>query len=227
MQAVILAAGEGSRLKPLTDFIPKCLLKVGGKTVLEHTFSQLPLEVKEVILVVGRHKSQIKKQIGTHLAGRRVRYVEQTERLGTGHALSICADLLNDAKFLVMMGDDLYTRKDMEACLRNDLCLLAQKLESPERFGVLKIENGILQDIVESAKLSEGTLVNCGLYVLDKRFFNFPLAPIANNEYGLPQTMVKMSWEHPIRIEHASFWMPINTIKDLKKADKYLKKLFR
>ncbi len=226
MQAVILAAGEGIRLRPLTDNIPPCLLKVGKKTILEHTFSQLPLEVKEVILVVGYHKNQIKDKIGTSFAGRRIRYVEQTEKLGTGHALSICKNILDDSKFLVLMGDDLYVRRDIENCLRHNLSILAQRLESPERFGVLKIENGVLKDIVESPRLTVGTLVNCGLYVLDKRIFNYPLVPIGQNEYGLPQTIVKMSREHPIKIERATFWLPVNTIQDLKQADKYLKKIY-
>ena len=226
MQAVVLAAGEGIRLRPLTDNIPKCLLKVGKKTILEHTLSQLPPEIKEIIIVVGRHKNQIKDKIGTSFTGRRIRYVGQTEKLGTGHALSICKDILDDGKFLVMMGDDLYIRKDIVNCLRNDLCLLAQKMESPERFGVLKVENGILKDVVESPKFSVGTFVNCGIYVLDKRIFNYPLVPIGEGEYGLPQTIVKMAFEHPVKIERATFWMPINTIQDLKQANKYLKKIY-
>ncbi|KKU94256.1 MAG: Glucose-1-phosphate thymidylyltransferase [Candidatus Jorgensenbacteria bacterium GW2011_GWA1_48_13] len=226
MQAVILAAGEGMRLRPLTDAIPKCLLKVGKKTILEHIFSQLPQEIHEVVLVVGHLKGEIKKQIGTSNGGRRIQYIEQTERLGTGHALSICKDVLNDSKFLVLMGDNLYFKKDIENCLRHDLCLLAQKLESPERFGVLRIEDGILRDIIESPKLSVGTLVNCGLYVLDKRIFDYPLVSIGLNEYGLPQTIVKMSNHHPVGIEKANFWLSINTVQDLKQADKYLKKIY-
>lgn len=226
MQAVILAAGEGMRLKPLTDVIPKCLLKVGKKSILEHTFSQLPPEIKEVIIIVGHLKSQIKEKIGTGFNGRRVRYVEQAERLGTGHALFICKDFLEDKKFLVMMGDNLYIKKDIESCLRYDLCLLAQKLEAPERFGVLKVENGLLQDIVESPKLSVGTLVNCGLYVLDKKIFNYSLVSIGKDEYGLPQTIVKMVAHRPIKIEKATFWMSINNIQDLKQANKYLRQIY-
>ena len=226
MQAVVLAAGEGIRLRPLADNIPKCLLKVGKKTILEHTLSQLPPEIKEVIIVVSRYKNQIKDKIGTSFAGRRIKYVVQTEKLGTGHALSICKDILDNGKFLVMMGDNLYIRKDMVNCLRNNLCILAQKLESPERFGVLKIENGILKDVVESPRLLVGTFVNCGVYVLDKRIFNYPLTPIRESEYGLPQTIVKMAFEHSVKIERATFWIPINTIQDLKQANKHLKKIY-
>ncbi len=206
--------------------MPKCLLKVGRKNILEHLLSQLPKEIREVIIVVGQLKNQIKKQIGTNFEGRSIRYVLQTEQLGTGHALSVCKDILNDRKFLVLMGDNLYLKKDMESCLRHDLCLLAQKIESPERFGVVKIENGHLEDVIESPKLSAGTLVNCGLYVIDKRIFDYPLVKIDGEEYGLPQTIAKMANDYPVKIEKATFWMPINSLQDLKQADKYLKRIY-
>lgn len=226
MQAVILAAGEGLRLKSDNEEIPKCLLKVGKKTVIEHTLSQLPKEIREVVIVVGHLKSQIKKRIGNHYSGRSIRYVEQTEPLGTGHALSVCQNVLDNKKFLVLMGDNLYLKRDMESCLRHELCLLTQKIEAPERFGVVKVTDGNLEDVIESPKLSAGTPVNCGLYVLDKKIFNYPLVLIGKEEYGLPQTIARMSREHPVKIEKATFWMPINNIQDLKQADKYLKKIY-
>ncbi len=227
MQAVILAAGEGVRLRPLTNDVPKCLLKVGKATILENTLSQLPQEIDEVILVVGRLKKKIKDYIGSFFGGRRIRYIEQEDRRGTGHALFVSRDVLRNEKFLVLMGDDLYIRKDIENSLTHGLSILAHKLESPERFGVLKVENGILKDIIESPKIAVGSLVNCGLYVLDKRIFNYELVPISETEFGLPQTIVKMAKDHPIHIETASFWLPINTLQDLKRADKYLKKIYQ
>src|SRR3989344_5318361 len=225
MQAVIRVAGEGIKLSSAAEEIPKCLLKVGKKTVLEHNISQLPQEVKEVILVVGRLRSRIKKHIGNYFSGRQIKYIEQTEQLGTGHALFIAKDSLEN-KFLVLMGDNLYLKKDMENCLRHKLCLLAQKIEAPERFGIVKIDDGVLREIVESQKIPTGALINCGLYVLDKRIFDYPLVLIGENEYGLPQTIAKMARDYPIKIEKAAFWMPINNLQDLKQADKYLKKIY-
>jgi len=226
MQAVILAAGEGIRLKPLTDTIPKCLIKVGKKTILEHNLSQLPQSVKEVIIVVGHLKSQIKKQIGNYFANRVIRYVEQTERLGTGHALFTAKDAIEDGKFVVLMGDNIYVKSDIESCLNQHLTLLAKEIEAPERLGILKVESGNLIDVIENPKLTAGSLVNCGLYVLDKRIFNYSLVAINENEYGLPQTIAKMSAHHPVKIVKATFWMSISTLQDLKTADKYLKKMY-
>jgi len=225
MQAIILAAGEGIKLKSKSNEIPKCLLKVGKKTILKHILFQLPDEIKEVIIVVGRLKSQIKKQIGNHYAGRNVKYVEQTERLGTGHALWVSRDFIIN-RFIVLMGDNLYLKKDIQNCLRHDLCILTKKIELPERFGIINIENGVLKGINESPKISADALINCGLYVLDKRIFEYPLVLIGEKEYGLPQTIVKMALRYPIKIEKANFWMPINSLQDLKQADKYFKNLY-
>jgi NDP-sugar pyrophosphorylase family protein len=61
---------------------------------------------------------------------------------------------------------------------------------------------------------------------LDHRIFNYSLVPISETEYGLPQTLVKMAKDYPVTIERATFWMPVNTIKDLKQANKYLKKIY-
>lgn len=225
MQAIILAGGEGIRLGQ-SDAIPKCLLKVGKKTILEHNLSQLPQEVKEIIIVVGSLKNQIKEHIGANFNGRQVTYVEQTERLGTGHALFVCKGLVNDKRFIVMMGDNLYLKKDIENCLRHHLCILAQKVEVPDRLGIIELKSGVLDNIIESPKLYAGALVNCGLYVLDRRIFDYRLVSIGEKEYGLPQTIVKMSVDHHIDIERASFWLAINTIQDLKQADKYIKRLY-
>jgi len=160
MQAVILAAGEGIKLKPLTENIPKCLIKVGKKTILEHTLSELPQSIKEVIIVVGRLKSQIKKQIGNHFANRAIRYVEQTEQLGTGHALFTAKDAIGDEKFVVLMGDNIYIKSDVESCLNQKLALLAKEIEAPERLGIVNVENGMLVNVIENPKLSAGSLVN-------------------------------------------------------------------
>lgn len=226
MQAVILAAGKGVQLKPLTDTIPTCLIKVGKKTILEHTLSELPDSIKEVVIVVGYLKNQIKKQIGSNFGGRAIRYVEQTDQLGTGHALLAAKNIIEDKKFLVLMGDNIYIKKDIENCLKHDLALLANEVEAPERFGILGIRDNILTEVTETPKLTAGSLVNCGLYVLDRRIFDYLPVAIAPGEYGLPQTIAKMSRRHPVEIVRAGFWMPINTIRDLKTADKYVKKLY-
>ncbi len=94
MQAIILAAGEGTRMYPLTRHVPKPLVRVNGKggvrkSLVEHNIDLLPEEVTELIFVVGYLKEQIINYFGDEFNGRKVIYVDQKKPLGTGHAISL------------------------------------------------------------------------------------------------------------------------------------------
>jgi len=221
MQAVILAGG--SHLVVKTRVTPKCLLKIGRKTLIEHLAFQLPSEVTEIVIVVGQLKTQIKDQVGKNLSGRPVRYVTQDQQLGTGHALSVCQPIITSEKFLVLMGDNLYLKRDIARCLQHPRSILAKKLETPERFGVITTGGQRLFSVAETPKKLPGTLINCGLYVLDQEIFDQPLVEIDQDEYGLPQQVAKLD---DVFVERADFWLPIGTVQDLKLAGKYLKKLY-
>lgn len=222
MQAVIMAAGLGMRLRPHTDTTPKPMLKVAGRPILEWTLASLPREIDEVILVVNYLQEQVRGHFGDSWGGRRVRYVEQTELRGTGDALARCKALLSEkgGKFLVMNGDDLYGADDIAAACRRDLAILAKRTQVPGRFGAFRTDAaGNMVDIIEGADIEAGGLVNAGLYVLDGRFFGYPLVPIKGGaEFGLPQTLVTMAKDHPIAILEAGFWLPIGYPEDLAKA---------
>lgn len=221
MQCVILAAGHGKRLRPHTEILPKQLLQINGKPILEYGFESLPEEIDEVILVVGWLGEQIREYFGDNFLGRPITYIEQTERLGTGHALSLCKDILKD-KFVVMMGDDLYSRVDIKKCLKHDLCLLAYSAPNPEDYAVMEMnDDGSLSQVIEKPHpLSKSDLVNTAFYVLDKKFFDYPMVPkqAGSNELGLPQTIAQMAKDRKVYVERASFWMPVNTEEELEKA---------
>lgn len=218
MQCVFLAAGRGTRLRPLTDTTPKPLLEINKKPILAHSFEQLPGEIDEVVLVIGWLGDKIRNYFGDDFLGRKIVYVEHKEMLGTGYALSLCRDVLKD-KFVVMMGDNLYSRKDMEKCLAHDLCLLVKEAENPQDFAVVEIDaDGALKAVCEKPHNSQSNLVNTALYVLDKRFFDYPLVKISSGEYGLPQTIAAMAADCPVVIERTKKWIEINTIEDLNRA---------
>lgn len=222
MQCVILAAGRGARLKPHTNEIPKPLLKLGKDTILERVLKQLPDAIDQIILVIGWKGEKVRDYFGKKFNNKNIFYVEQKEARGTGHALSICKDLLKD-KFLVLMGDDVYDKNDLERCLRHDLCLLTCESENP--YSAVEInKDDTLKAVLEPPHNSNSKLVNTGVYVLDKRFFNYPLIKLPSGEYGLPQTISAMAQEHKVFIERASFWLKINSREDLEKARKYFQK---
>ena len=218
MQAVILAAGNGSRLRPLTDTMPKPLIKIGDKNLIERKLEVLPDEVDEIILIVGYLKDKIIDYFGRESGGRKINYLEQKELLGTGHALQICQDILGE-RFLVMNGDDIYDRGDIERCLNHRQCMLVKK--SPEQFvggRVVFDSNGKLKEIIEGSH-EEGGMMNTGLYVVAKEFFDYELEKLpGKNEYGLPQTLAKIAVDMPVMTEEASFWLKVNDLNDLELA---------
>ena len=225
MQAVILAAGRGTRLRPITYNIPKPMIRVAGKNLIEHNINQLPNEIDELVIVVNYLAEQIINHFGNEFAGRKVKYVKQKKLLGTGHALSLCKNLLKD-KFLVMMADDIYSGDDIRRCLKHERCILTKEVFGKFVGGRVKLDSsGHLDDIVEGAHNRSKSLANVGLYVLTDKFFQYNLVPLSKKKgYGLPQTVVKVARDWPIKIEKTNFWLQINDLAGLKRAEKMLKK---
>lgn len=224
MQAVILAAGRGVRMRPLTYQIPKPLIKIAGKCSLERNIESLPKEIDEVIIVIGYLGEQIKNYFGNEYNGRKIVYVKQGKLAGTGHALHLCRKKLCD-RFLVIMGDDIYSSEDMVKCLKHDQCMLVKEVSGKFAGGRIKLTcNNCLEDIIEGVHKRKSSLVNTGLYVLDENFFKYDLVPISEKEYGLPQTLVKMAKDLPVKIEKCGFWIQLTDLPAIKRAEKLLSK---
>jgi UDP-N-acetylglucosamine diphosphorylase / glucose-1-phosphate thymidylyltransferase / UDP-N-acetylgalactosamine diphosphorylase / glucosamine-1-phosphate N-acetyltransferase / galactosamine-1-phosphate N-acetyltransferase len=222
MQAVILAAGRGKRMQHLTAKHNKTMLKVNGYPILKYKLNSLPKEIDEIIFIIGYQGDKIKKQFKDKYKGRRIKYVEQKKLNGTGGAIHKAKKLLH-GKFLVIYGDDLYSKSDISDIIKYDLAVLAKEVKDVTKFGILKMDSkGHLVDIVEKPKKSKSKLANIGLFVLNKDFFKYKLVPIGGGEYGLPQTLAKMAKDHKIKILKAKHWHPIGNPGDLKKAGKVI-----
>lgn len=227
MQAVILAAGKGTRMKELTQSLPKPMLTVSGKTLIEHKLAILPPEVDEVILIVGYQAEIIRAKFGDSFEGRKIRYVEQESLNGTAGALWLAAPHLS-GRFIVMMGDDLYSREDIDACFAMpEWSVLVQRMESMSSGGqMIMDENGNLSAIEEGDHTGTPGLMNTNLFVLDPRVFEYPLVPKAEGslEYGLPQTVLAASLTSgiPLAVVESSFWFQITAPEDLPRAEAVL-----
>lgn len=226
MKAVILAAGKGIKIRSKGGEIPACMVKMGGTSLIDHNFSQLPSKIKEVIMVVGHLKSKIKDHVGKNFYGRPVRFIEQKERMGTAHALSVCKDILAGEKFMVFMGDNLYLKFDMERCLKHDRAVLVKRLEASESFGIVEERGGFMADAQERPRSREGSYIDCGLYVLDKAVFEFPMVQSSDGDFRLLQQISKMSERYKVKVERASLWMPTGMLQDIKNSDKHIKKIY-
>lgn len=208
----------------LTDNVPKPMLQIKGKPILAYKLEALPKEIDEVIFVIGYLGKQIRDFFGYSYAGRKISYVEQTSLNGSGGALVLAKEML-EKDFLVMNGDDLYMREDLEKMMQHNLAMLVTELENPTQFGVVSVnENGELSGILERKNVVGKAFVNTGLYKLNKKFFEFELVAIGNGEFGLPQTLVAMTDNCKVTIEKAKAWFPIGNPDDLKKDENIIDK---
>ncbi len=225
MQCVILAAGKGTRLRPLTETTPKPLVKVAGKTLLDHIVSSLPSAVKELIIVVGYRGDMIREYCGDEFYGKPVTYVEQVDINGPAKALWLAKDLIK-GRFLFMFADDIHGRDDLARSVSYTRSILATTSDVPERFGVIvRNPDGTIADMVEKPSSPASNLVATGPMVLDKNIFNFPPEAPINNEYFMPEIIMRYKEKYPIAVVEENLWLAIGYPEDVVKAEAVLAKL--
>ena len=208
MQAVILAAGKGLRLRPFTEKHPKPLIPVANKPLLKYTLETLPDSITEIIIVIGYLGKQVQDYLGDSWNGKPIKYVVQENLVGTGDALLQAKDLLGK-NFLVVNGDDLYSKDDLTALLKYPYSILAWQSTVAYEFGLNVLENMQLVGFDP-----ESTLMNCGAYHLSKEFFKDELAEITvrdKTEYSLPHTLVNIALHDKVMVVPATHWFPVGT----------------
>ena len=225
MQAVILAAGKSTRTYPLTLTKPKPLRKVANKTLLEHNLENLKDFVDEVIIVVGYKKYLIKKHIGNKYKNLKIKYAEQKQQLGTAHAVSVAESCIKD-RFLLLMGDDIYSKEDIKKCTEHKYAILTTRTKNPQNFGVVIEKNGILIDFVEKPKRFVSELISTAFYLLDKKIFYYikQVRKSKRNEFELPDAVKLLSKDEKIYCVNSKKWLPVVNAYDLLKVDRILRR---
>lgn len=209
----------------LTKDTPKPMLRVAGKTILEHKFDALPEAVDEIVLIVGYLQEKIRAHFGSEYDGKRITYVEQPELRGTADALWRAKDVLHE-RFIVLMGDDIYAAEDIEACLAEEgWVMLVTHIASARAGGAISVRDERIVDVAEGEH-AEGSMLGTNLYVLDTRVFQYPMIPKApgSEEFGLPQTVVAASVQSgiPFKSVRATRWIQITTPEDIAEAESLL-----
>lgn len=223
MQCVILCAGKGTRMRPLTETCPKPLIPVCGKPILQHIVESLPKEVDELVLIVGYLKEQIQTTCGTEYLGRRVIYREQENFAGgTGDALLCARDVLRE-KFLFMYGDDIHGKETLQKAVACEHAILGTHSDTPEKYGVLvPNEDGTLKAIIEKPKDPPSTLINIGGFVINKSIFEY-VVPISDvGELYVTDMLTEYAKDNPVQILEQDTWIPIGYPEDIEKAERLI-----
>jgi len=209
MQVVILAAGNGTRLQPLTCTRPKPLIKIFDKSILEHNLEQLKGIAKEVILVIGYKGELIQEKIGKNYKGIRIKYVWQKKPQGTGDAAKYALPYLKD-RFLLLNGDDFYFKEDLKKLIKKFPAILAKK-EDPANFGAIIVKEGKkVKEIVEKPEKKISDLANIGVYYLPKEIFRYKIKKSKRGEYEFPDYINQFAKKHPLYFVEAKNWIPVS-----------------
>src|SRR5438874_1972332 len=180
MDAILLAAGLGTRLRPHTLHTPKPLLAVQGRPILDWTLGALPAAVDRVVVVVHYLAEQVEAYLGGQKHFAEWVAVPQHEPRGTGDALRRCRAALRSERFLVLNGDDLYGAADLAELAATPAGVLVHPVDEPKRFGIAFTRaDGTLERLVEKPDLEGRHPANTGAYLFPREVFDIeiPLSP--------------------------------------------------
>lgn len=188
MKAVILAAGKGLRMRPLTLKTPKPLLKVNGKPIIDYILDSFPPEIDEVIIAVNYLGGKIKKYLGRKNQGLTIRYVLGPIK-GSAYSFMAAKKYLNNERFIAVNGDEIIDPVDVANCLSKNFSILSFESKTPQIHGIAYLrKDGSIKKIIEKPKKSKSTLGVNGLMVLNTDIFNYK--PKATRDEFYLSTMI-------------------------------------
>jgi bifunctional UDP-N-acetylglucosamine pyrophosphorylase/glucosamine-1-phosphate N-acetyltransferase len=209
-------------MRPLTETMPKPLVPVCGKPLLEHIVEALPSSVDELIIVTGYKGEMIREFCGSEFHGKKVSYVEQAEQNGTAKALWLCKDLIK-GRFMLLFADDIHGKADLARASSFTRSLLVATVENPEKFGiVVRNPDGTLGLMIEKPEHAPSNSASTGPMVIDEHIFEFPPEKAVKNEFYLPEVIERYAAQYPIAVVEQTLWIPVATPEDIKKAETLL-----
>jgi NDP-sugar pyrophosphorylase family protein len=213
MDAVILAAGLGTRLRPHTLSTPKPLLAVQGRPILDWIIGALP-PVERLVVVVNYLAEQVEEYLKNQRHVADWVAVRQEVPRGTGDALRVCRPHVHSDRFLVLNGDDLYGAADLAALAAKPAGLLAHPVDEPRKFGIVfPRADGTLERLVEKPDLTGRQLANIGAYLFPKSAFEVELPLSPRGEYEITDAVSAVARAGAFHVVPATFWLPIGTVE--------------
>ena len=206
MKAVILAAGEGQRLRPFTANKPKVMIKVANKPILEYVVEALrDAGIRDIVMVVGYKRRKIMDYFGDGSKWNvRIEYVVQENQLGTAHALKQAEGYVED-KFIVLAGDNIVDSKTISK-IEEPWTLVYKISEDPSKYGVIIMSDNKVERIIEKPKEPISNIVNTGIYCFTSEIFD-----IIGNETDLVSVVNRMIVEkgYEFKCIEANVWLDV------------------
>lgn len=226
MECVVLAAGEGKRMRPLTAKRPKVMLPLANRPMMEHlVLAARDAGIKDFIFVVGYGEREIRKHFGDGSGfGITVTYAPQRHQQGTADAVRSVRDLVT-GPFLLMNGDMILRSADIaDFCKCKAPCMATSTTDHPGDYGVVLVEADRVISLEEKSKQPKSKLINAGAYLFLPDIFDRvdKVRESDRGEFELTDALTGLISDKKLRAYHLSFWMDVGYPWDMLDANAIL-----
>lgn len=219
MDALILAGGEGTRMRPLTESLPKPLIPVLGKELILYVLDALPDAVQRIFIVVGYRGDDLCSRLGDTYKGIPICYIPQGAMKGTAGALWSAQSLLADGYFLVLNGDDLYDKKELEQFTHPELAFGYARGIAKEKVLAVTINDGVFLGFTRPS-IGSSICIGTNTFTLNKQIFSLdPVLLPTSGEYGLPQTVALLAQKERVIAHELIHWHQVNSPEDIARIE--------
>ena len=234
IKAIILAAGKGTRLKPLTENIPKPLVKINHISILEYILDQLTkLNINNIALIVSHQKEQIIEKITNKYKTAQIIYIHQEQPLGTSHATLKAKDFIKNDNFLSINGDVIFDIQILKKLIQNPYpnVLPLKEITEPRKTAIVTIQNNLVSNIKELEKTEMQQLLQkqklygtLGIYKFSPEIFQAitKTKPSQRNEYEIPDAIKILIKQKKVSYTiNPEYWLGIENLQNLEEAKKW------
>ena len=223
MECVVLAAGEGKRMRPLTAKRPKVMLPLVNRPMLEHlVIAARDAGINDFVFVVGYGEREIRRHFGDGSAwGIHVNYAPQRQQNGTADAVRAARELVTDT-FLVLNGDMILKSEDIANLARGSSpCMGVSTTDHPQDYGVVLTENSLITSLEEKSQKPKSNLINAGAYLFDTDIFGMidRVKPSPRGELELTDALTELIAKKMLHAYHLSYWMDVGHPWDMLDAN--------
>jgi bifunctional UDP-N-acetylglucosamine pyrophosphorylase/glucosamine-1-phosphate N-acetyltransferase len=221
-QAVILAAGEGTRIRPLSASLPKPMLPAADRPLAAHAAdAAVRAGADELLFVVGYEADVVRDYFGEEYAGIPVTYAMQQEQAGTADAVRAAAEYL-DGPFAVLNGDNLYEPAGIEALFEEGPAVGAHRVDDPTSYGVLSTEGDTVTDIVEKPDDPPTDLANTGAYLFPEEARDWLDVPESERgEHEITDVLARVIDEYEVSAVEIDRWLDVGRPWELLEANEW------
>lgn len=222
MQTVVLAAGEGTRMRPLTATRPKPMLPVAGRPLVEHTLeAAIEAGASQLILVVGYHAEAVQDVFNNEYEGVPIEYVTQKSQDGTADAVRVAQPALDDAPFAVLNGDTLYG-SGMADLFDAGPAVGTTTVDDPRPYGVLEFDGNRVVGVVEKPADPPSNRINTGAYVFPAEAVEWlDVSASQRGEYELTDVLERACTAVDVRAVSFDRWMDVGRPWELLEANEW------